>query len=116
MKNLKFLLPLIAVIFAVAGVFAMKANKKTVTNRPNATAFFQFTGTHGQEDDRTQWKQISQSQYDALDCEGDQQGCRLIGDLNTSDSHPVQVYVNNTTDEVPVTGTHVSQVNNAALE
>lgn len=116
MKKIKFLLPLIAVVFAVAGVFAMKANKTTVSNLPPTQAYFQFIGSHGQESNRAQWIAISEEQYETLDCDGDQKGCRLVGDLNTVDNHPVEVYVTSATAQVPTIGQHVSAVNNAPMD
>ena len=54
MKRIKFLLPLIAIIFIAAGVFAMKAKQssvKEVKNAPPATyRWFKISGTYNPTD------------------------------------------------------------------
>ena len=114
MKNLSKMLPACGFVIAVALVGITSAFKDAPKTNANyfAQSYFEFTGLHGQEHQRSKWNEISKSDYEALDCDGDEAGCRMIADLNTSDNHPIEVYVNNTTDEVPITGTHVSVVNN----
>ncbi|SEA28034.1 hypothetical protein SAMN05192529_11279 [Arachidicoccus rhizosphaerae] len=114
MVQLSKVLPACGFVIAVALVGITSAFKDAPKTNGNnfAQAYFQFTGTHNQEDNRLEWTQITQAQYDALDCPGSLKGCSMIGDLNASDNHPVEVYVDNTTNETPQTGTHVSVVNN----
>lgn len=112
--NLGKILPVGGFVIAVAlvGITSGFKDAPKETSGKFAQSHFEFTGIHGLEDQRADWKLISEEEYDALACETGQQGCGMIADLDPSDNHPVEVYVNNTTSEIPVTGTHVSAVIN----
>ena len=59
MKNIKFFLPLIAIMLIAAGVFAMKANKKVVHKHIFTAGYYQFNGDATSSSDR-----LDSSKYD----------------------------------------------------
>lgn len=66
MRKLKLFLPIIAVLIAVAGVFAMKANKVSVMESPLSVGYYEFVGT----DPSNALQRVDETNYQYIDATG----------------------------------------------
>ena len=97
---------LIAVTIGAGAMLAGAANNTTKAPSNNqagsavfdeTTRYFEFQGANGQEDQPSQWKEITATEYQLEDCQGQERGCALattsvIGDA-TNGYHPSEIPV-----------------------
>ena len=89
----KYILGICAIMLAVALAFGVSAFKNHSNKKAALTSYYyQFSGTHGQESDMSQWIQLpSVSDYNSFSCSpGSSNSCKIINTTN-SGSHPSAV-------------------------
>ena len=118
--DFKKIMPVFAIAIGLVLALATSAFKQ-VPKDQNADPifYFRFDGSDGQEDQPSQWTEISKSVYDLSSCNKQLRGCMLATTTVTgsgSNLHPAQIDVttdpNNTANKSPITGDGVTQVKN----
>lgn len=102
----RYLTAILAVMIA-AGAVAFTKPDATMEQNPNTLSYyFEFTGAHGDEADVTEWQEISLSEYNALSCLGQRQGCKIA---TQSVDNPTASFPNREISSVPVNANDVPQ-------
>ena len=91
----KYILGICAIMLAVSLSFAMSAFKKSKaysTNKPMTSYYYEFEGTHGDEDNMSLWIQLpTVDDYNDFNCpSGSTKSCKIINTTN-SGGHPTDV-------------------------
>lgn len=103
---MRYLTGILAIIIAVGAVAFTKSDTPIMQNPKTLSYYFEFTGTHGDEADVNQWQEISLSDYNALSCSGQNQGCKIA---TSSVSNPTASFPNREISSVTVNGSDVPQ-------
>jgi hypothetical protein len=102
----RYLTGILAVIIATGAVAFTKPNATMKQNPKTLSYYFQFTGAHGDEANVTEWQEISLSDYNALSCSGQNEGCKIA---TSSVSNPTASFPNRDISSVTVNANDVPQ-------
>ena len=113
-------MPVFAIAIGLVLALATSAFKQVPKDQNiDPLFYFQFNGSNGQEDQPSQWSEISQSVYDLSACSETFRGCMLATTSVTGSGanlHPAQIDVNtdpnNSSNKSPKIGNGVSEVKN----
>jgi len=102
----RYLTGILAVIIAAGAVAFTRPNATIKQNPKTLSYYFQFTGTHGDEANVTEWQEISLSDYNALVCSAQSEGCKIA---TSSVDNPSASFPNREISSVTVNSNDVPQ-------
>jgi hypothetical protein len=103
---MRYLSAILAMIIAIGAVAFTKPDAPISQNPKTLSYYFEFTGAHGDEADVSQWQEISLSDYNALSCSGQNEGCKIA---TSSVSNPTASFPNRDISSVTVNANDVPQ-------
>ncbi len=118
----KFIFSIAAFVFAVTVIFGFAMpnrdtkqpiQKEMKTEAPAVDFYYRFDGSPGDEDQMSEWTQITLAEYNAPTCaSGSNSGCKIKNTTNSS-GHPTSVPLTTGGTQVPrVDGTINTEVKN----